>query len=232
MNEVRLSSRLKAAAELIPLGARFADVGTDHGLVPAYLAQSGRASFIAASDIRPGPLASAEKTAREYGVENRIDFRLTDGLCGMEELSLDAVLIAGMGGETIAAILRNAPWTGNGNVTLILQPQSKLPEMSEALSELHKPVTDARLVRDAGRLYIIMKASGRGEYAPSEAEKYAPRQLLLNHDALLSEYIDMLISRFSKTSAALASAGRKDEKLLTALAGLSEMKKETEKWTR
>ena len=220
------------AASFVPQGAFLADVGTDHGRVPAFLALEGRCAFITASDIRKGPLSAAVRTAEEYGVADRIDFRLADGLDGLEPHAVDTVLIAGMGGETIASILERAPWTAEERVTLILQPQSKLPELSAALSRLRKPVTDASLARDAGRLYIVMKASGSGEYAPTEAETFAPRALFRKRDALLPAYLAWLIARFSKAERALRDAGRQDDKLTVALRGLTAMKEETDAWQR
>ena len=37
-----LSPRLKALAQQVPAGAKLADIGTDHGLVPVYLAKNGQ----------------------------------------------------------------------------------------------------------------------------------------------------------------------------------------------
>ena len=40
--ELHLTPRLACIAELVPRGARLADVGTDHAYLPAWLLQSGR----------------------------------------------------------------------------------------------------------------------------------------------------------------------------------------------
>ena len=232
MRETKLSPRLSAAAAFVPEGARIADIGTDHGYVPVYLAEKGICRFIAASDINKGPLSSAIRTAKERNAEDKITFLLTDGLTGMEDHNLDTVLIAGMGGETIVSILENAPWAAKDNVTLILQPQTKIPEVSEYLSKTKKPVTDAVLARDAGRLYLIIKAAGSGAYEPTEAEKYAPRALLDKKDSLLPEYLDSLIFRLGRAKAAMAGANIENEKLTEALTGLEAMKEEAAIWHR
>ena len=42
MRTVELTPRLRSVAELVPRGARFADVGTDHAYLPVWLLQQGR----------------------------------------------------------------------------------------------------------------------------------------------------------------------------------------------
>ena len=39
---LRLSERLKLVASFVPEGSRIADIGTDHGYVPIYLAETGK----------------------------------------------------------------------------------------------------------------------------------------------------------------------------------------------
>ena len=54
MRTVELTPRLRSVAELVPRGARFADVGTDHAYLPVWLLQQGRITGAVASDLRPG----------------------------------------------------------------------------------------------------------------------------------------------------------------------------------
>ena len=58
---IKLSQRLQAIADFVPLGSRVADVGTDHGFLPCYLAQTGQAVQAFACDINAQPLALARK---------------------------------------------------------------------------------------------------------------------------------------------------------------------------
>ena len=78
MRTVELTPRLRSVAELVPRGARFADVGTDHAYLPVWLLQQGRITGAVASDLRPGPLERARGTAEKYGLTGRMDFRLCD----------------------------------------------------------------------------------------------------------------------------------------------------------
>ena len=53
---LQLAPRLQLLADLVPQGARLADIGTDHGYLPVWLLQQGRISSAIAADIGAGPL--------------------------------------------------------------------------------------------------------------------------------------------------------------------------------
>ena len=108
LRNMELSPRLRSVAELVPRGARFADVGTDHAYLPVWLLQRGVISRAVVSDLRQGPLDRARSTAEKYGLTSRMDFRLCDGLSAIRPEEADTIAIAGMGGETVAAILAYA----------------------------------------------------------------------------------------------------------------------------
>ena len=75
-----LGARLAAAASFVRPGAVLADIGTDHAYLPARLLLDGTCRFAAASDLRPGPLENARRTAERYGVARRMTFLLGNGL--------------------------------------------------------------------------------------------------------------------------------------------------------
>lgn len=162
--KLELSPRLSAVAALVPEGAKLADVGTDHAYLPVHLLLEGRISHAIAADIRPGPLDHAKRTAREYGVYDRLDFRLCDGLSALCPGDCDTVTIAGMGGETIAHILSQALWTRKG-VRLILQPQSTQNVLRDFLSNSGYRICSESVVREGERWYPILLVEG-GEMEP------------------------------------------------------------------
>ena len=53
----QLDPRLSLCASFVPAGAKLADIGTDHGYLPIWLAKTGRVIHAVAADLRPGPLA-------------------------------------------------------------------------------------------------------------------------------------------------------------------------------
>ena len=64
---------------MVTPGSRVVDVGTDHGWLPVWLVRQGIAKEAIAMDVRPGPLSRAEAHIAEYGLQDRIRTRLSDG---------------------------------------------------------------------------------------------------------------------------------------------------------
>jgi len=154
---IKLSNRLKTIAGFIRQGAAIADIGTDHGFLAVYLAQTGLARRIIASDISSGSLKSARRSAEKYGVSDKITFIVADGLKGVCETDVDTIVIAGVGGETIEGILKDVEWTKNGK-WLILQPQSKIDVLCRFLYESGYIIHKTEFAQDKGRTYTVMLA--------------------------------------------------------------------------
>ena len=210
MEIIKLSPRLLAIAGMVEQGDRVIDVGTDHGFIPVWLVQNGVSPRVYASDIVPGPLARARETSRTYGLEDKIEFYLCDGLAACRESDVDAVIIAGMGGEAIAGILERAHWTRGKK--LILQPMSKHEALRGWLYGNGYKITGERLVRDSGIVYSIIPAVGGSvEREPTDAE------LLVGRDALprelYEEYIRIQIEKIGRAADSIRSGTAGDEGL-------------------
>ena len=160
MKYVKLSNRLRALADLIDNCAAVADIGSDHGYLPVYLAQNRRASRIVATDISAASLSAARRFAAKYNVTQSITFIVTPGLDGITATDVDTVVIAGMGGETILRILKNAPWTKSETVKLILQPQSKIDLLCRFLYDNGYEIRETKSVTDKGKSYTIIIVRG------------------------------------------------------------------------
>lgn len=176
MRPIQLSPRLASVAALVPPGAVLADVGTDHAFLPVYLLQRGLIAGSVASDLREGPLNKAKANAVKYGLTGQMAFRLCDGLRDITPGEVDTIAIAGMGGETIAAILAAAPWTKQGQHRLILQPMTSLYDLRHYLSGSGYMITMEHLNREGRRIYITMEVQPGTASPYSEGEKWAGRQ--------------------------------------------------------
>ena len=197
MKELELSARLSAVADWVPPGAAVADVGTDHAYLPVWLLLHGRVRSAIAADLRSGPLDSARRTAAQYGVTERLSFRLCDGLSGIRPEEADTVVIAGMGGETISSILEAAPWSREGT-KLLLQPMTSLPDLRNRLQAGGYRITRERVVRDEGKLYTVLEASGGSMPPLSPGEAYIGRPESWVDEPLRLDYIDFWINKLRK----------------------------------
>ena len=161
-NQIVLSARLGTIAELIAPGSRVADIGTDHGYLPIWLLQTGRAAFAAACDVREGPLDHARRSAAQWGVQEKMIFRLGDGLACIAPEEVDTIVIAGMGGETISAILEGALWTNQKSYQLLLQPMTKAELLRPWLAEHGYRFISEHLVWENNAYFPIMEVTGGG----------------------------------------------------------------------
>ena len=157
---IKLPDRLKALADYIDKMSAVADIGTDHGYLPVYLAQTGLAGRIIASDISAGSLESALRSAARYKVADLIEFIVAPGLSGILQSDVDTIVIAGLGGETIVDILKAAPWTRGQNIKLLMQPQSKIDVLCRFLYDSGYTIKDTKTVPDRKRQYTVIHASG------------------------------------------------------------------------
>lgn len=208
-----------------------ADIGTDHGLLPVWLLEHGVAAQVIAADLRAGPLEAARRTARRYGLSDRISFRLCDGLSGISPDETDTIVIAGMGGETIVGILSAAPWTKTQGVKLLLQPQSAFPELRSWLTAQGYQIQREQIVCEGNRLYVIMDVNAGADRELSTGELWVGRQ---SDDPLRGAYLDWMCGVLSSVlDGKRRSSNAEVEKLNTlqqAVDEIRQMKKEWETW--
>ena len=228
MSLLKLSVRLEALAKLVPQSGCVADVGTDHGYIPVWLAQNGHRGALYATDIKKAPLEHARRTAEEYGQAGAIEFFLCDGLSALSEIAIETVIIAGMGGENIAAILEAAPWVRENSCFLVLQPMSKSAYLRSWLFENGYKVLSEQLADDGG-IYEILTARV-GKDLP-----YSPAELLIGHRQLIcgspfyERRLDQLIGKTKRAASGLSASHKAEDterlnKLKETLLSLQELK--------
>nr|MBQ8244387.1 SAM-dependent methyltransferase [Oscillospiraceae bacterium] len=185
-----LSSRLLACCDFVKKGDRVADVGCDHGYLSIHLLQSGIARSVIASDVAEGPLQSAMRNARKYGMSNQITFHLSNGLQNVPR-DFDCMVCAGMGADTIMSILHAAAhWLKDPKYRLILQCQSKRPELRQWLYDEGFRINRETLAKDGKFVYTIMEVVYDPGHGITPAETYLTKQLLEDNHPLLPEYYE------------------------------------------
>lgn len=224
--ELTLTSRLETVAKQVRPGSTFADIGTDHAYLPVRLLLDGVIQSAIAADLREGPLSRARETAERFSVTDRISFRLCDGLSGVQPGEADTVAIAGMGGETIAAILAAAPWTKNG-VHLLLQPMTSFPDLRSWLCENGYCIEQETVAREGGRYYTVLSVQGGETTVLTPAELWVGKQ---TGDPLRAAYLEHMSAKVSRAlngqKASLHQNKAAIAELEEVLAGIELMRKE------
>ena len=152
---LKISKRLCTGASRVRNGAVVADIGTDHAYLPIYLIKEDIAKRAVASDINVGPLNTAKENIHKYGLANKIETHLGNGLEGIEKYEPTDVLICGMGGELIASIIEKADFVKKKGIRLILQPMTMVRELREYLSNGFSTIAE-NIVFEDNKLYQII----------------------------------------------------------------------------
>lgn len=211
---IELSLRMQTVADMVQPGGRVCDIGCDHAFVSIYLVANGIADHVIASDVRTGPCAIARENIARWGMDDRIDLRLGDGLDTVKPGETDSIIIAGMGGILITDILSAGKTVVDTAKQLVLQPQSELEHVRRYIHEQGWFITDEKMLVDAGKYYVVMSVdvgeSSRNEektndiagIARFENDRFAHnsdlqeiyfkygRRLLESHSAVLKDYLE------------------------------------------
>lgn len=153
---IRLDQRLMKIACLIDRGS-VADIGCDHGKLGYYLVSTDRASKVVATDISKPSLEKAIQLAHENGVDGQIETRLGDGLNPVESGEVDTVVIAGMGGDTIAKILQEAKEQNKVFQHFVLAPNTHAEKVRRQLLDCGHTIDYDDVLECAGKTYTIIK---------------------------------------------------------------------------
>lgn len=168
---MNLSKRLETVASFVPGGSNLADIGTDHGYVPIFLAEQGRIGRALAMDVRKGPLMRAEEHIRAHGLADRIDVRLSDGLEKLAPGEADCVVIAGMGGELMIHILEEGRHMWNSVRYWVLSPHSELDKVRRFLERESFSIVRETMIKEEGKYYTVMGITSPQPEVTEQSEK-------------------------------------------------------------
>jgi tRNA (adenine22-N1)-methyltransferase len=216
---IKLSQRLQAIANFVPQGAKVADIGTDHGFLPCYLAQSGQAEQVIACDVNSQPLSLAQKNITDYNVADKVSTRLGNGLAVLKPGEVDTVTIAGMGGALMIDILDASPNVVDRLKRIILQPNVGAEAVRVWAEKNRWQIVAEDLVRENDIFsVIIVLEQGRSDRFMSATDLYLGPKLLAEHHPLLGLYISEEWEKAQYILAQLAQSdseeSRKKEKQL------------------
>lgn len=187
---MELSKRLSAVAGLVTEGASVADIGTDHGYIPIYLAGKDGSRKLIAMDINEGPLKRAKAHIQAEGYEEVIETRLSDGLEALKPGEVHTMIAAGMGGGLVIHILEAQPEVTAGIREFILQPQSEIGKVRRYLETHGFVIVKEDMVEEDGKYYPMMKVLHGQEQRPAtKIELLYGRKLLEERHPVLLQYL-------------------------------------------
>lgn len=220
-----LSNRLLACCGFVRPGDRVADIGCDHGYLGIHLLQSGVASSVIAADVNTAPLQCARENALKFGVQDRMLTYLSDGVQQIPR-DFDTMVCAGMGADTMISILSAAPWLQNPQYRLILQCQSKRPELRKYLAAHGFSISRETLAQDGKFIYPVTEVVYQPGQAPAPWEYYATKQLLDDNSPLLPLFLKRVIGGLEDS---LPGARQRGELAVCELEEILSHLRETEK---
>ena len=204
--KIPLSNRLLACCDFVHSGDRVADVGCDHGYLGIYLLKNEIASSVIESAINEMPLESAKANAAKFGTLDKTTFCLSNGVQNIPR-DFDTLVCAGMGADTIISILEDAPWLQTSRYRLILQCQSKRPELRQWLSQNGYRIHRETLAKDGKFVYAIMEVVYDPGHPLTLAQTYLSPALLSSGHPLLEEYSSRVLGNLRVTVEGLKRSG-------------------------
>jgi len=160
-----LSARLETIVSLIPLGASVADVGSDHASVPLRLLSERSVAFVQGIENKPGPFRVMTEAFAQAKPTGAYALSLSDGL-SQADSRVDTAVLAGLGGQLIAAILQRDLPLHPGISTLIVDPHSERPFVYRALMELGFREEVSRSLFEEGHYYEVSRWSKSPAFPP------------------------------------------------------------------
>lgn len=197
---MKISKRLKMSADMVPPCSLLADVGTDHGYLPVYLAEKGIVKKAVASDISPVSAEKASQNVYENNLQNIIEVRTGAGLSILKENEApDVIVITGMGGVLITKILEEAPPNAKDAEYLILQPQHNIDKVREYVINNGYKIIAEDAAQEQNKFYFSLKCQRGISEAYSEKELITGKFLPKSHNPAYTAYLDAKIKKFKSS---------------------------------
>lgn len=206
-----LGERLQAIGKMVPSGRVMADIGSDHARLPLHLVAKGQVPRAIASEWGEGPYRRAVTAVKNSPFSKAIEVRQGNGLQVLAPGEVETVVIAGMGGDTVADILAREREKAATFRHYILQPMTRPAVLRGLLAEWGWPVLDEQLVREKTHIYTIIHACpGDSPYRLSPLEQDLGVLLLKNSEEINRSYLSYYLERYKGIYGDLCRSGRQE----------------------
>ena len=187
------SKRIETLCALLKPTTTFADVGCDHGYCSEYMLKNGLCAFAILSDISKGSLEKATTLLEEYVKAGKAKGVLGNGFFGVPK-DTEEVLIAGMGGEEIVAILSHERY-GFMPEKFVFQPMLNPDKLRAYILDNGGFIERDYTFMADGKFYDVIVGRKRKEYEGKQS--YNAWEIEFGRDNLI-ERGEAFIKRISK----------------------------------
>lgn len=187
---MRLSSRLRAIASMIPNNLTVIDIGCDHALLDIYLTQRGTNTCIA-TDINSNVIQIAKKNIESYSLKKEIQLIQSDGLKAVDVKENSIAVIAGMGTSTILSILEDSKV--DQLKFILIQTNNEWEVLRKTISKKGFQIIEEKTVLDKNKYYVLMKWKKGKKYYTTKQCFLGP---LLMKDSQNKEYYKHLLENY------------------------------------
>lgn len=230
-----MTPRLMATAKFVEAGSTVVDVGTDHAYIPIWLSVNGVCSSAVATDINLGPILRARENIKKFGMESKIQARLSDGLAELAAGEADTVVIAGMGGILINRILAAAKHLYSSVRRYVIQPMTAVEETRKFLEQNGFFIENECLAKEDDKIYTVLCVC-RGQMRIEKSIYYhIGKKLIDNRDPLLPELLDGKLYEIDKAVCSMRfakgeEAARKRERFIDLRKEMEKIKETCALW--
>ena len=202
----KLTLRLKTIVSELAECNTFADVGCDHGYVAEAMLCAKKCNFAYVTDVSATCLQKAEELLKGKFL-GKFEPIVTDGLKNVPKV--DQVLIAGMGGELICDILKNADHLPQ---RIVLQPMKNADKVRKTVISLGYKMIKDYTFKDVKYYDLIVCERGEENYSEDEIE-FGRDNLKEKGEA----FKEVILQKIAVLDLAIKNAGQEEKQRLEAL---------------
>lgn len=191
---MKITKRLENIANLVEKGKSVIDIGTDHGLVPLYLAKNNISKDIIATDISAKSLKKLEDKL-DKNLENIIKTEVCDGLDGIDIKENQIAIIAGMGAITIIDILSKDIDKVKNFDYVICEGNIGNEKLRKFLNENNFIIDRDFLIKDGRKHYDIIRFKNGKDRRLSLGEIYFGKFIYSENNPLLMKRIEQIYNK-------------------------------------
>lgn len=191
---MKITKRLENIANLVEKGKSVIDIGTDHGLVPLYLAKNNISKDILATDISAKSLKKLEDKL-DKNLENIIKTEVCDGLDGIDIKENQIAIIAGMGAITIIDILSKDIDKVKNFDYVICEGNIGNEKLRKFLNENNFIIDRDFLIKDGRKHYDIIRFKNGKDRRLSLGEIYFGKFIYSENNPLLMKRIEQIYNK-------------------------------------